>query len=155
MTVLAETTVEFLVSDNITLPRASGEVNSSVAGVRDLRCFVITNMLIFEGILRNQIILVDPDGVIGREEIDIPFSGFVNTPGVSAGSACELTADVIFVGFELLTPVILRGNIVIRLGVIVINPPQDIIAATERLPAQPVRFVEPGAVRVSAPGFHY
>lgn len=146
MEVLAEVTAQVLVSDTVTLPLPAEKIEDIVASIRDLQCFVIDNKVIFQGTLHKQIFFVSLDGVVRHQAVDIPFSGFVDTPGVPAGSACQLAPVIVFLNFSLLSPTEVRETVVIDVGVTVINRPCDILTFTNTLPAAPQRFGPPHTV---------
>lgn len=152
MAILAETTVQVLVDDTITLPLAALKVDEIVASVRDLNCFVIDNKVIFQGTLHKQIFFVGlEDGIVHHLGVDIPFSGFADTPGVPAGSTCQLTPTIEFVGFQLVSPTELRETVVIAMNIVVTDTPSNAVTFTNTLPSNPLRFGPPNSVRVSGP----
>ncbi|MGE5581430.1 MAG: DUF3794 domain-containing protein, partial [Bacillota bacterium] len=151
MTILAETTAQVLVSETITLPLAAVKIDEIVASVPEMTCFVIANKVIFQGILHKQIFFVDENGIVRHLGVDIPFSGFVDLPGVTAGLACQLTPTVVFVGFELLTPTQLRENVIIDVEVAVTNMPTNTFVVTQTLPQTPQRFRLPNTASVRGP----
>ncbi len=148
MAVLAETTAQVLVDDTITLPLPAEKVDEIVARVQGLNCFVIENKVIFQGVLHKQIFFVDTNGIVRHVGVDIPFSGFVDLPGVPAGAACQLTAAIEFLNFKLLSPTELRETVVILIGVTVTDDVNNTNVFTNTLPLEPLRFGEPNAVRV-------
>lgn len=152
MAVLAETTAQVLVDDTITLPLSAEKIDEIVARVQDLNCFVIENKVIFQGILHKQIFFVDTNGVVRHVGVDIPFSGFVDVPGVPAGAVCRLTATIEFIDFRLLSPTELRETVVIMIGVTVTDEVNNSIVFTNTLPVTPLRFGEPNTVRARGAG---
>jgi hypothetical protein len=84
--------------------------------------------------------------------VDIPFSGFVDTPGVPAGSACQLNPVIEFINFELISPTQLRETVVISMGVTVFDTMAGTMTFTNTLPPTPVIFGEPNTVRASQSG---
>ncbi|TCL63750.1 uncharacterized protein DUF3794 [Hydrogenispora ethanolica] len=156
MAVLAETTAQVLVSDTVTLPVAAEKISEIVASVRDTQCFVIENKVIFLGTLHKQIFFVDQDGFVRHVGVDIPFSGFADTPGVPAGSSCQLTPAVVFLNFSLVSPTELQENVVIDINIVVTDddPSGNTVTFSNTLPVQPLRFGAQGTVRVSEAGFH-
>jgi hypothetical protein len=147
MAVLAETTAQVLVDDIVTLPLPAEKIDEIVASVRDLHCFVIANKVIFQGTLHKQIFFVDLNGVVRHVGVDIPFSGFVDTPGVPAGSTCQLTPSVVFVNFRLLSPTELRETVVIDIMITVTDIPSNTIVFTDTLPPVVKRFGVPNTIR--------
>lgn len=148
-TVLAETTAQVLVADTVTLPVAAVKVSEIVASVRDMNCFVINNKVIFQGTLHKQIFFVDLKGLVRHVGVDIPFSGFVDLPGVQAGAACELFPSVEFLNFSFIAPNLIRENVVIAVVVKVINLPTGGQLFTNTIPPTLLRFEEPNTFRAS------
>ncbi|HYH01963.1 MAG TPA: DUF3794 domain-containing protein [Bacillota bacterium] len=151
MAVLAETTAQVLVDDTITLPLPAEKIDEIVASIRDLQCHVIANKVIFQGTLHKQIFFVDLEGFVRHVGVDIPFSGFVDVPGVPAGSSCEVTGEVVFISFGLISPTELRETVVIDIGVTVfdtvVNP--NVAVGTNAPVVAMTRFGVPGTVRVA------
>lgn len=158
MAVLAETTAQVLVDDTITLPHAAEKIDEIVASIRDLRCFVIENKVVFQGTLHKQIFFVDLKQFVRHLGVDIPFSGFVDVAGVPAGSSCQVTAEIEFIHFELTPPDQLREMVVIRVHVTVFDTmamTSNVAMATETPTscttgnAAGTRFGVPGTVRAA------
>ncbi|MCL6589683.1 MAG: DUF3794 domain-containing protein [Firmicutes bacterium] len=148
MTVIAETTAQVLVDDTITLPLETEKIDEIVAGIQDLNCFVIDNKVIFQGILHKQIFFVGlDDGIVHHVGAGIPFSGFVDLPGVPAGSSCQLTPRIVFLNFRLLSPTQLRQSVVIDIDIAVTGLSSNAITFTNTLPPRPLRFGEPNTAR--------
>lgn len=152
MAVLAETTAQVLVDDTVTLPLAAEKIDEIVARVQDLNCFVIENKVIFQGILHKQIFFVDRKGFVRHVAVDIPFSGFVDVPGVPTGATCRLTATIEFIDFRLLSPTELRETVVIVVGVTVTDQVRKMTVCSNTLPLETLRFGEPNTVRVKGAG---
>lgn len=152
MAVLVETTAQVLVDDTITLPLPAEKIDEIVASVRDMECFVIDNKVIFQGILHKQIFFVDEDGFVRHIGVDIPFSGFVDTPGVAAGMTCQLSPAIVFIDFNLLTPTELREIVVIDVVVTVLDLPANLLVFTDTLPKRPSVFGERNTVRAKGNG---
>lgn len=149
MKVLAEKTAQVLVSDTITLPVAAVKVSEVVASVRDVNCFVINNKVIFQGTLHKQIFFVDLKGLVRHLGVDVPFSGFVDVPGVQAGAACELFPSVEFLNFSFISPNQIQESTVIAVGVKITNQQAGGLLFTNTLPPTLLRFGEPNTFRVS------
>lgn len=152
MAVLAETTAQVLVDDIVTLPVPAEKIDEIVASVRDVNCFVIENKVIFQGTLHKQIFFVDLKGVVRHVGVDIPFSGFADTPDVPAGSTCQLDPEIEFINFELTSPTQLRETVVIRVGITVFDTPAGRLIFNNTLPATPIVFGEPNTIRVCKSG---
>lgn len=152
MAVLAETTAQVLVEDDVTLPLEAEKIDEIVASVRDLTCFVIADKVIFQGTLHKQIFFVDLNSFVRHVGVDIPFSGFVDLPGVPAGAPCQVTGTVEFIQFELITATLLRETVVIQVRVTVFDSAVTISNMNNRILALPVIFGEPNTVRVKSSG---
>ncbi len=151
MTVLAENTVQVLITDTITLPVPAEKIDEIVARVSEITCYVITDKVIFLGTLHKQIFFVAENGTNRHVGADIPFSGFADTPGVPAGSTCELIPDVVFVGFKLTSTTQLQETAVIHVKIAVNDVSAKTFVISDTLPQLSVRFGEPNTVRVSGP----
>jgi hypothetical protein len=146
MAVLAETTVQVLVGDTVTLPLPAAKIDEIVASIKDVNCFVIDNKVIFQGILHKQIFFVDLNGIVRHVGVDISFSGIADTPGVPAGSSCQITPIIVFINFNLLSATELRETVVIDVGVIVTDMSSNALIFTNTLPPVSQRFGSPNTV---------
>jgi hypothetical protein len=149
MAILAETTAQVLVDDTITLPLPAEKIDEIVASVRDLKCFVIENKVVFQGILHKQIFFVDLTGFVRHFGIDIPFSGFADLPGVPANSSCVVSATIRLIEFQLIAPDKLREIVIIDVNIQVNDTIVSGATGTNVPIVNCVRFAEPGTVRAS------
>lgn len=117
MAIIAEGTAQVLVQNTIDLFTLAQKVDEVVASVRDLRCHIIPDKVIFQGILHKQIFFVNLEGTVVHQGLDIPFSGFLDLAGITPGLCCRLTANVVFVEDTLLSPETLREIAVIDIHV--------------------------------------
>ncbi|HEY8464195.1 MAG TPA: DUF3794 domain-containing protein [Bacillota bacterium] len=148
MKVLAETTAQVLVDDTITLPLPAEKIDEIVASIRDLECFVIENKVIFRGILHKQIFFVDEKGFVRHVGVDVPFSGFVDVAGVPAGSSCQVTGEVVFINFSLISKKELRETVVIDIEVTVFDTQVRTAVGTNCPVMVESKFGCPGTIRV-------
>lgn len=121
--VIAETQVQVLVEDTITLFTPAIKVDEIKATVQNLRCHVIPGKVIFQGILHKQIFFVNEDNVVVHQGVDIPFSGFVDLVQAEPGLCCQLTPIIEFIDFQLLSPTSLREVTVININVRLLDIP--------------------------------
>ena len=146
MAIIAETTAQVLVSDTVTPPLPAEKIDEIVASVRDRNCLVIDNKVIFQGILHKQIFSAGTDGIVRHFDVDIPFSGFADTPGAPAGSACQLTPFIAFLDFNLISPAQIQETVVIDINITVFDTVSNAVMFTNALPVMPLRFGPPNTV---------
>lgn len=115
--VLAEETVQVLLEDTVDLFTPAQKIDQIVASVRDLRCHVIPDKLIFQAVLHKQIFFVNEENTVVHQGVDIPFSGFVDIPGAQPGQSCQLIPEIVFIEATLTTPETLREIVVIDMTV--------------------------------------
>lgn len=122
-TVIAEAQVQVLVDDTIDLFTPAEKVDEIRAVVQNLRCHIIPEKVIFQGVLHKQIFFVNEEGIVVHQGVDIPFSGFVDLPPALPGQCCQLLPTIAFIDFELLSPTSLREVAVIDLLVRLLDAP--------------------------------
>ncbi len=99
--VLAEREAQVLVDDTVELFTPAVKIDEIRAVVEDLRCHIIPGKVIFQGILHKQIFFVNKKDTVVHQRVDIPFSGFVEVEEAQPGQGCQLTAEIVFLEFEL------------------------------------------------------
>ncbi|HEX2953932.1 MAG TPA: DUF3794 domain-containing protein [Bacillota bacterium] len=117
MAIVAQDTAQALVQNTITLFTPAQKIDQVVASVRDLHCNLIPNKAIFQGTLHKQIFFVNLEGTVVHQGLDIPFSGFLDLPGILPGQCCQPTANVVFVEDTLLSPERLQETAVVDVNV--------------------------------------
>jgi len=119
--VLAEREAQVLVDDTVELFTPAVKIDEIRAVVEDLRCHIIPGKVIFQGILHKQIFFVNKKNTVVHQRVDIPFSGFVEVEGAQPGQGCQLTAEIVFLEFELEDGKLLREIAVIDITVRLFN----------------------------------
>lgn len=121
--VIAEAQVQVLIDDTIDLFTPAEKIDEIRAVVQNLRCHIIPEKVIFQGVLHKQIFFVDEENTVVHQGVDIPFSGFVDLPPAQPGQCCQLIPAIAFVDFELISPTRLREVAVIDLLVRLLDAP--------------------------------
>lgn len=115
--VLAEENVQVLIEDTIDLFTPAQKIDQIVASIRDVRCHVIPDKIIFQAILHKQIFFVNEENTVVHQGVDIPFSGFVDVPGAVPGQCCQINPTIEFVEGTLPEPDRLREVVVVNMNV--------------------------------------
>lgn len=113
--VLAEETVQVLIEDTVELFTPAQKIDQIVASIRDVKCHVIPDKVIFQAILHKQIFFVNEDNTVVHQGVDIPFSGFVDMPGAVPGQGCQIDPTIEFVEATLPEPDLLREIVVVNM----------------------------------------
>ncbi|HEY8345233.1 MAG TPA: DUF3794 domain-containing protein [Bacillota bacterium] len=121
--IIAEAEVQVLIDDNIDLFTPAEKIDEIRAVVQNLRCHIIPEKVIFQGVLHKQIFFVDEENTVVHQGVDIPFSGFLDLPPAQPGQCCQLIPRIAFLDFELLSPTRLREVAVIDLLVRLLDAP--------------------------------
>lgn len=87
-------TAQITASQNVVLPLAAVKVRNVVAKVVDLVAEVITNKVIVQGVIHEQLFFVGTDGIVHHLADDIPFSTFMDIPGIQSGMNAQVTAVI-------------------------------------------------------------
>jgi len=123
LNIIAEAEVQVLVDDTIQLFTPAQKIDEIRGVVQNLRCHIIPEKVIFQGILHKQIFFVNEEGTVVHQGVDIPFSGFVDLPPAVPGQCCQILPTIAFIDFELLPPTTLREVAVIDILVRLIDAP--------------------------------
>lgn len=114
--VIGENTRQILLENIVELPAVAIKIKEIEASVRDIRCTVITDKVVIQGLVHKQIYFVDQENVERHFGEDVPFSTFIDVPGAEAGMDCDITPVIEFVKPELDPPsVLLTQKVVIEL----------------------------------------
>lgn len=119
--VLAEESVQVLIEDTVDLFTPAQKIDQIVASIRDVRCHVIPDKVIFQAILHKQIFFVNEENVVVHQGVDIPFSGFVDVPGAVPGQCCQINPTIEFIEGTLDEPDVLREVVVVNMNVRVLD----------------------------------
>ncbi|MBO8126327.1 MAG: DUF3794 domain-containing protein [Firmicutes bacterium] len=122
MPVVGTATDQILVDSIVELEQPAVKIDEIRAVIRDATCTVISNKVIFQGVLHKQIFFVrEPDNIVVHQAEDIPFSGFVDVPGAAPNNTCEVTFEIAFIEFNLLNSDQLRQKVLIDVAVTVFD----------------------------------
>ncbi len=90
-------------TENVILPLAAVKVRNVVAKVVDLVTEIIPNKVIVQGTVHEQLFFVGTDGIVHHLADDIPFSTFLDIPGIVPGMNAQVSAVIEEVITELAT----------------------------------------------------
>lgn len=100
--VTASNTRQVLVENVAELNRPAQKVQEIQARVEDITAEIIPNKVIITGVLHKQIFFVGDDNLVRHQGEDIPFTTFVDLPGIMPEDMVNITPVVEHVGFELI-----------------------------------------------------
>lgn len=103
--VIATNERQVLVENVADLNRPAQKIQEIQARVEDLAVEVIPNKVIVTGTLHKQIFFVGDDDIVRHQGEDIPFTTFVDLPGIDPGDQVSIAPVVEHVGFDLLDKV--------------------------------------------------
>ncbi len=109
---IGENTVQELSETVLTLNTPAIKVREIIAQLRNLVTNVICNKVIVQGIIHKQIFFIGIDNVERHQAEDIPFSLFLDVPGVNPGDNIHLSTKIEAIFFELETATILRQKVI-------------------------------------------
>lgn len=115
---MAEVTTQVLVESIVTLNQPAVKIDEIRAVVQSVRCIVIPNKVIFQGVIHKQIFFVRQDSLVAHQAEDVRFSGFVDVPGVTPDMTCSVSAVIEFIDFTLLDPTTLEQKIVLLVTIV-------------------------------------
>ncbi len=81
-------------SQTVALPLIALKVRNVVGKVENLVAEIIPNKVIIQGTIHEQLFFVGNDGIVHHLADDIPFSAFVDVPGVKPGMNAHLCATI-------------------------------------------------------------
>lgn len=93
---------QILVENIADLNRPARKIQEIQARVEDLRVECIPDKVIITGTLHKQIFFVSSEEIVVHQGEDIPFTTFVDLPGIVPGNSINITPVVEHIGFELL-----------------------------------------------------
>jgi hypothetical protein len=103
--VISTNSRQILVENVVDLNKPAQKIQEIQARVEDVAVEVIPNKIIVTGTLHKQIFFVGEDDLVRHQGEDIPFTTFVDLPGIDPGDSVSITPIVEHVGFELIDPV--------------------------------------------------
>ncbi len=115
--VVGEGTKQELVETIETLNVPALKVEEIRGELRDIEAEVIPDKVIIQGIIHKQIFFVDLENLARHQAEDVPFSLFIDIPGVVPGVDLQVHPLIEGIFFELLSPTELRQKVVIEVFV--------------------------------------
>jgi hypothetical protein len=100
--VITSNSRQILVENVAELPRPAKKIQEIQARVENIEVETIPNKAIITGMLHKQIFFVADDDLVRHLGEDIPFTTFVDLPGIEPGDTVSITPVVEHVGFELI-----------------------------------------------------
>lgn len=91
---IAQTTAQITANQTVVLPLAAVKVRNVVAKAVNLVAEIIPNKVIVQGVVHEQLFFVGTDGIVHHLADDIPFSTFLDIPGVQPGMNAQVTATI-------------------------------------------------------------
>ncbi len=116
---IGENTVQDLSETVVTLPTQAVKVREIVAQLRNIVTHVIRDKVIVQGIIHKQIFFISTDNIERHLAEDIPFSLFLDIPGVVPGDNVHITPIIEAIFFDLLSPVELRQKVIFAINAVV------------------------------------
>ena len=102
--VISSNTRQILVENVAEFNHPARKIQEIQARVEDVAVEVIPNKVIITGTLHKQIFFVAADDLVRHMGEDIPFTTFVDLPGIEPGDGVNITPVVEHVGFDLIDP---------------------------------------------------
>lgn len=103
--VIATNERQVLVENVADLRKPAQKIQEIQARVEDAAVEIIPNKVIVTATLHKQIFFVGEDDIVRHQGEDIPFTTFVDLPGINPGDRVTITPVVEHVGFDLLEKV--------------------------------------------------
>jgi len=108
--VVASNTRQILVENVAKLNRPAQKIQEIQARVEDVAVEVIPDKVIITGTLHKQIFFVGEDDIVRHMGEDIPFTTFVDLPGIKPGDSVTISPVVEHVGFDLIDPKYVKAH---------------------------------------------
>ncbi len=115
--VIGEGTKQELVETTVTLNTPALKVEEIRGELRAIETDIIPDKVVVQGIIHKQIFFVDLDGRSRHQAEVVPFSLFLDIPGVVPGVDLQVHPRIEGIFFELLSPTELRQKVVIEVFV--------------------------------------
>ncbi|MCK4257332.1 MAG: DUF3794 domain-containing protein [Halanaerobiales bacterium] len=116
--VIGENVCQILLENVFELPICAIKIKEIDAVVKDVRCTIIRDKVIIQGIVHKQIYFIDEENIERHQSEDVPFSTFVDVQGAEPGMDADINPVIEFVKPELDPPsTLLRQKIVLEIFV--------------------------------------
>jgi hypothetical protein len=130
---VGENTVQELTETLLVLNNPAIKVREILASLRNMVSHVIPNKVIVQGILHKQIFYIATNNIEYHQAEDVPFSVFLDIPGITPGYDVVLKPRIEGVFFDLISTTELRQKVIFAINAIV----------TEQVQLNPVVEVGP------------
>jgi hypothetical protein len=121
---IGENTVQELSETVVALNTPAIKIREIVARTQDIVSHVIPNKVIVQGTIHKQLYFIGTDNIEHHQAEDVPFSLFLDIPGVTPGNNVHLTTIIEGVFFELISSTELRQKVIIAVTAIVTEEEQ-------------------------------
>jgi hypothetical protein len=111
--VMGEGTTQTMVENDFILAIPALKIDEVAGKVLGLTTAVIADKVIIQGILQQQIFLIDMDNRGQHQAEDVPFCVFIDLPGVAPGMAVTVQTRLEALFYELITPTLLRQKAIV------------------------------------------
>jgi hypothetical protein len=115
--VVGEGVKQELVENVVTLAVPALKVDEIRGEIRNLETDVIPDKVVVQGIIHKQIFFVDLDNNARHQAEDVPFSLFLDIPGVVPGVDLQVHPLIEGIFFDLLSPTELRQKVIVEVFV--------------------------------------
>jgi hypothetical protein len=102
--VAGENSAQTLIENDVTLFTPALKIDEITGAIRDVTTEIINDKVIIQGILHKQIFFVDTANLGRHQAEDVPFSLFVDIPGVVPGMNAQVQSQIEAIFFNLVTP---------------------------------------------------
>jgi len=117
---IGENEVQKMLVSDLTLDFTAQKVRNIDASIQDLTYEVITDKVIVQGTVHKQIFYVTQDNVVQHQAEDVPFSLFVDIPGVQPGMDVDINPIIEDIKVQLLQGgTVLHQKVILKLDVLV------------------------------------
>ena len=112
--VAGENSAQILLENDVTLFEPALKIDEITGTIRDVTVEIINDKVIIQGILHKQIFFVDTANLGRHQAEDVPFSLFVDIPGVTPGMDAEVQPRIEAIFFQLVAPSTVRQKAVLE-----------------------------------------
>jgi hypothetical protein len=112
--VVGENSAQKLIETEVTLFTPAIKIDEITGTIRDITVEIIPNKVIIQGILHKQIFFVDTANLGRHQAEDIPFSLFVDIPGVVPGMDIQVQPRIEAIFFNLVAATVVRQKAILE-----------------------------------------
>jgi hypothetical protein len=112
--VVGENSAQTLIESELTLFTPAVKIDEIIGSIQDISVETITDKVIVQGVLHKQIFFVDTDNMGRHQSEDVPFSFFVDIPGVTPGMDVQVHPRIEAIFFNLLSATIVSEKAILE-----------------------------------------